>query len=87
MSADNGLVVAKLSNADFNNKYGVFHYFASNENEAEFTKERARQTFLDPVDAILSAFDRQRNEMTEYGVSVNQDVLEAAHDEYDHSDM
>jgi len=87
MSADNGLIVVKLEDPRLNNKYGLFRYFASVETEPKYYAGDAVETFSDPIDAILAAHDRQHDELTEYGVSISQDVLEAAQEEYGRLEM
>lgn len=83
MSADNGYIVSHLD--QFHEEYGIFHYWASDEDEPTYTQERAIATYTNPIHAILEAHKLERDSHTEYGVSVRAHVLEDTHRYFDYN--
>lgn len=83
MSADNGFIVIPVHDSE--TEYGIFHYFASSHYPPEhFVAENCysyhgeRCIFFDPRDAIVFAHLVNKEEYTEYGVSVHELVIAAA---------
>jgi hypothetical protein len=78
MSADNGYVVSRINEKnDGEDVWGVFHYYASSEDEIPKTLDRAEMAYTNPVIAFIEAVraDRKETYPSEYGVHATDECL------------
>jgi len=76
MSADNGYYVAKVNDGSLGSSYGVFYYIGDDTHAPLYSYDRAKAVFNDPVAAIIMAHEMEREDHTEYGISVQHEVLD-----------
>lgn len=81
MSADNGYTVQPCYQ-DPTHQHGIFYYSASQDyDKSDYAVEKAEESFLSAISAILYAHELNDKDPTEYGVHVSVQTLYSARQE------